>query len=73
MLSMGKSICVIRGHMSTFLQYDVFIPLKIVFIFPNSSDPVEMPTTYTAFHIGLHLFTSNAISRVKRVIFMLCN
>ena len=58
--------------MSTFLQYDVFISLKVVFIFPNSSDPDEMPT-YSAFHIGLHLFTSNAVSRMKRVNFMLCN
>ena len=41
MLSMESPFCVIRGHMSTFLQYDVIIPLKIV-IFPNSSDPVEM-------------------------------
>ena len=39
--------------MSKFLNYDVFMCLKIVFILANSADPDEMPP-YAAFHPGLH-------------------
>ena len=39
--------------MSKFLNYDVFIFQKIVFILANSADPDEMPHD-AAFHMGLH-------------------
>ena len=40
--------------MSKFLNYDVFMSLKIVFIFKaNSADPAEM-SYYAAFHLGFH-------------------
>ena len=51
---------VLRGHRLKFLNYDVFMSLKIVFIMANSTlyhskqrDPDEMPHK-VAFHLGLH-------------------
>ena len=31
-----------------------FLPLKIVFIFANSADPMKCPMHKAAFHLGLH-------------------
>ena len=36
-----------------FLNYDLFISLKVVLILSNSEDPDEMQH-YAAFHPGLH-------------------
>ena len=36
-----------------FLNYDVFLSLKVVLILANSKDPDEMQHT-AAFHLGLH-------------------
>ena len=58
--------------MSEFLNHDVFMCLKIVLIFANSTDYDEM-LPYAAFHLGLHcmpkyLFIDPiSISRMKRV------
>ena len=41
------------GKRSKFLNYNVFLFLKIVFILANSADPGEMPP-YVAFHLGFH-------------------
>ena len=39
--------------MYIFLNYGVFLSLKIVLILPNSADPDEMQHD-AAFHLGLH-------------------
>ena len=39
--------------MSNFLNYDVFMSLKIVLNLANSADPDEM-SPYVAFHLGFH-------------------
>ena len=54
------------------MNYDVFLPLKIVFNLANSADLDEMPP-YVAFHLGLHclpkyLLTSFQNKQVKRKI-----
>ena len=46
--------------MSKFLDYDVFIFFKIVFILANIADPDEMPP-YAAFHLGLHFCQSTCL------------
>ena len=46
-ISMGLPI------VKNFLNYDVFLSLKIVLILANSADPDEMQY-YAAFHLGLH-------------------
>ena len=38
----------LRGHRYTFLNYDVLMRLKIVFVLANSSDPDAV------FHLGFH-------------------
>ena len=43
--------------MSRFLNYGVFMSLKIVFILANSEDPDKMPPS-AAFHLGLHCLPS---------------
>ena len=35
--------CVLMGHRGKFLNYDVFMFIKIVFILVNSAHPDEMP------------------------------
>ena len=45
--------CILRGNRSKFLNYHVFLSLKIVFILANSADPDEM-LPYMTFHLGLH-------------------
>ena len=42
-----------KGHRWNYLNYDVFLSLKIVFILANSADPDEMQH-YAAFYLGLH-------------------
>ena len=46
-------LCTLRGHSQNFLNYDLFLSLKIVLILANSADPDEMQH-YAAFHLGLH-------------------
>ena len=52
-------VCVLRGRMSKFLKYDVFMFLKIDFIVANSADPDEM---------SHHVYQSTLlpVSRIKR-------
>ena len=45
--------CTLRGHLYNFLNYDVFLSLKVVLILANSAEPNEMQH-YAAFHLGLH-------------------
>ena len=45
--------CILMGHKSTFLNFNIFLFLKIVYILANSADPDEMPHN-AAFHLGLH-------------------
>ena len=50
----GLSIlCTLRDLGYIFLNYDVFLSLKIVLILENSADPDEMQQ-YAAFRLGLH-------------------
>ena len=46
---------ILRGHTHTlkFLNYDVFLSLKIVLTTAKSVDTDEMPH-FVAFHLGLH-------------------
>ena len=41
-IGIGWSILYFRDHMSKILNYDIFMPLNIVFILANSADPDEM-------------------------------
>ena len=50
-------LCILRGHRQIFLNYDVFLYLKAIFILANSADPGEMQD-HAAFHLGLHCFKS---------------
>ena len=52
---MGLSIVHFRGSQIAFLNYDVFLILKVVLVLANSADPDEMQH-YAAFHLGLHFF-----------------
>ena len=52
-ISMGLPIVYFKGSQEEFLNYDVFMSLKVVLILANSTDPDEMQH-YAAFHLGLH-------------------
>ena len=52
-ISMGLPIVYFKGSQVDFLNYDVFLSLKIILIFANSADPDEMQHC-AAFHLGLH-------------------
>ena len=53
-ISMGLSILYFKGsQVEFFLNYSVFLSLKVVLILANSVDPDEMQH-YAAFHLGLH-------------------
>ena len=41
-ISMGLPIVYFKGHMYNFLNYDVFLSLKVVLILANSADSDEM-------------------------------
>ena len=56
--------------MLKFLNYDVFMSLKIVFICAISADPDEMPP-YAAFHLGLHYLPRYLFTGVQKVLFVL--
>ena len=44
------TFCILRGHRSKFLNFNVFLSLEIVFVLiANSADPDEI-LHYTAFH-----------------------
>ena len=45
--------CILRGHRSKFLNYDVFLSLHVVLILASSAYPDEMQH-HAAFHLGLH-------------------
>ena len=51
--SMGVLIMYFKGSQVEFLNYCVFLSLKVVLILANSVDPDEMQH-YAAFHLGLH-------------------
>ena len=40
-------------HVQNFLNYDVFLSLRVVLTLANSADPDEMQL-YAAFYLGLH-------------------
>ena len=46
-------LCALRGLRLSFLNYDVFMTLKIILILANREDRDEMQH-YAAFHLGLH-------------------
>ena len=50
---MGLLIVYIKGPQVDFLNYDIFLSLKVVLILANSTGSVEMQH-YVAFHLGLH-------------------
>ena len=52
-ISMGLQIVYFKGSQVEYLNYDVFLSLKIVLILANNADPGEMQH-YAAFHLGLH-------------------
>ena len=52
-ICMGLPILNFKGWQVKFLNYDVFLYLKIVLMLANSVDPDEMQH-YAAFHLGLH-------------------
>ena len=52
-ISMDCPLCTLRDLGNNFLNYDVFLSLKIVLILANSADPDEMQQ-YAVFHLGLH-------------------
>ena len=56
-ISMGLSILHLKRLQVNFLNYDVFLSLKVVLILANSADPDEMQH-YTAFHLGLRCLQS---------------
>ena len=66
-MSMDCPFCILRGHRSNFLHFNIFLPLKIGFIFANTAGPDEMPH-YMAFHQGLLCCQSTCfqIFRMKR-------
>ena len=45
-----------KGSQVEFLNFNIFLSLKIVFILENSADPDEMPLK-VAFHLGLNCLT----------------
>ena len=51
-----------------FLNYDVFLSLKVVLIYANCKDPDEMQHT-AAFHLGPHCLpiTNFGVSSIQRV------
>ena len=52
----GTAHCVFKGVTGRiFLNYDVFLSLKVVLILANSADSDEMQH-YASFHLGLHCF-----------------
>ena len=52
-IRMGLPIVYFNGSKVKFLNYDVFLSLKVVLILANSADPNETQH-YAAFHLGLH-------------------
>ena len=56
--------CDRRGHMSKFLNYDVFMSVKVVFILANSEDTDEM-RPYAAFHLCLHCLPKYLFTDIK--------
>ena len=39
---MRQPICTLRGHRYNFTNNNVFLSMKVVFIYANSTDPSEM-------------------------------
>ena len=52
-ISMKLPIVSFKGPQVEFLNYDVFLPLKVILIFANSADLDEMQHN-AAFHLGFH-------------------
>ena len=71
--SMGVPIVYFKGSQAKYyLNFDVFLSLKVFLILANRIDPDEMQH-YAAFHLGLHclpkyLFRVSSIQRVKRIL-----
>ena len=57
--------CILSFCWSTFLDYDKFLSLKIVFILTNSADPDEM-LDYAAFHLGLYCLPKHSVQYKKK-------
>ena len=62
-----------KGSQVVFLNYDVFLPLKVVLVLSNSADPNEMQH-YAAFHLGLHSLPNNTFKgfTVYKALFSVC-
>ena len=54
--------CILSGQRSKFLNFNIFLSLKIVLILTSSADPDEMPH-YVAFHLGFNCFAKVAVYR----------
>ena len=52
-ICMGLPIVYLKGSQVEFLNYDVFLSLKVILTFANSADQDEMQRK-AAFHLGLH-------------------
>ena len=59
-----------RCHMSKFLNWDVFMSLKLAFILAHSADPDKNPDempSYAAFHLGLYIVCQSTCLPVSRM------
>ena len=56
----------LRGHRSKFLNSDVLMSIKFVFVTANSADSDEIQC-YVAFHLGFHCLPKYLFTRMKRV------
>ena len=67
-ISMGLPIMYIKGQRQSFLNYDVFLSLKVVLILAKCEDPDEMQHN-AAFHLGLHSLPKDPFRgiRIQRV------
>ena len=49
--------CILKGNRLKFLNFNMFLSMKTVFILANSADPDDMPH-YVAFHLDLHCLST---------------
>ena len=59
-----QPFCVLKVHMSNFLNHDVYMFLRIIFISASSADPDEM-SPYVTFHLGLHCLPKYLFSGIQ--------
>ena len=56
--------CILKGNRLKFLNFNMFLSMKTVFILANSADHDEMPH-YAAFHQGLHCLSTYRFTGTK--------